>query len=116
MQMLATIASFLFAFAGMMALSLAMDRHYEQLTKEREVPAVRRRLARLVGWLLLLVSITLVIHAWSVSAGLTFWCAIITLAALVVACGMTYMPRLTTASGLVFFPLGILGGLLYLLT
>ena len=109
MQFLATLTSFLFAYAGMASLSLAIDRHYEQLTRQRDVPADRRRLARLAGWVLLLLSMGLAVHAWTIGAGLAFWCALLMLASLAVACGMTYLPRLTAVSGFGAIPLGLLG-------
>lgn len=110
MQLLATLTSFLFAYAGMASLCLAMDRHYEQLTRQREVPATRRRLARGVGWIFLLLSLILAVQVWTVGAGLAFWCALLMLAALSVACGMTYLPRITAISGVGAVSLAVLGG------
>ncbi|MNR82251.1 hypothetical protein D3C72_130070 [compost metagenome] len=109
MPMIGTLTAFALLFAGMAGLSLAMDRHYEQLTQQREVPARRRLQLRSIGWLLLLLSLTACLQVWSVGIGLALWFGLLTLAALAVACSLTYVPKLTVALTLVAIPLGLLG-------
>ncbi|WP_233588252.1 DUF3325 domain-containing protein [Herminiimonas sp. KBW02] len=109
MVLIATLTAFSLLFAGMSGLSLAMDRHYEQLTEQREVPARRRLQLRSLGWILLLLSLTACLQGWGVAVGLTLWCGLLTLAALGVACSLSYIPKLTVALTIVAMPLGLLG-------
>lgn len=109
MTFIATLMAALICYAAMSSLSLAMDRHYEQLTQQREVPAERRRLFRIAGWTLLVLSMAACIYIWNTGVGLTVWFALLTMAALAVACGMTYVPRITTRITMAALPLGLLG-------
>lgn len=107
--MIETLTAFLLLFAAMTGLSLALDRHYEQLTRQREVPPRRRRQLRVGAVILLLLSLAACTQAWGGPIGLTLWCALLTLAALAVACSLSYLPKLTLALTLVAIPLGLLG-------
>ena len=73
----ASLVSLGLAWSGILALALAMDRHYEQLTGLREVPGARRRWLRWAGALLLGAVALLCQQAWGGSVGvvacLGFW-------------------------------------------
>ncbi len=109
MTFIATLMAALLCYAAMSSLSLAMDRHYEQLTSQREVPEVRRRVFRIAGWTLLMLSAAACIRIWDVGIGLAVWFALLMAAALAVACGMTYVPRVAVAISVAALPLGLLG-------
>jgi len=99
--MLTTLLAALLCHAAMASLSLAMSRHYEQLTGQRVVPRLHRHLLRAVGsGLLLLAAITCIQHL-QLGVGLAAWCGLLGVAALTVACGLSYRPQLTvqTAAG-----------------
>jgi len=109
MQVLATVVAELLCHAAMMALSLTMDRHYGQLTGQREVPAIRRRLLRVVGWALLLLAAMACIGSFGLGVGVVTWCALLTMAALAVACGLTYRPRQSARVAALTLVLGLFG-------
>jgi len=109
MQLMATLLAALLCHAAMMALSLAMGRHYQQLTGKREVPARHRHLLRTSGWALLLLAATTCIRSFEISVGLTIWCALLTVAALTVACGLTYRPRLSARMAALALGIGLAG-------
>jgi len=107
--LMATLVAALLCHAAMMALSLAMGRHYEQLTGQREVPARRRHLLRASGWALLLLAAFVCIRSFDIGVGLTLWCALLSVAALAVACGLTYRPRQSARMAAVALGLGLCG-------
>lgn len=97
-QAVASLAALGLCFAGMTALSLAMDRHHEQLTGR---PAASR--AGVIAWrslgsALLAAALWPCIAAWSSGVGLVAWCAWLTAGALLVACTLPYTPRITAGS------------------
>ena len=55
----ASVLAFALAFAGMVALAFAMERHHEQLTGAMEISRARSRLLRCAGALLLAVAVIL---------------------------------------------------------
>ena len=90
---LASLIAFALCFTGMAALSLAMDRHYEQVTGRSEPPSNQRRALRGLGWLLLTVALWPCIAAWGIGVGLTAWCGWLTAGAMAVAWTLPYIPR-----------------------
>jgi hypothetical protein len=109
---LAGWAALCLGFAGMAALSLGMVRHYEQWTGQRSVPAWHRRALRGSGWGLLALVGWLCIAAWGAGVGLVMWFACLTVAALSVAGGLPYRPRLVVVAAMVaMFAAGVLAGL-----
>ncbi|XJC72863.1 DUF3325 family protein [Delftia tsuruhatensis] len=61
----ASLAALALAFAGMVALAFAMDRHYEQLTGARELPARRGPQLRGLGTALLALALVPVVSGWA---------------------------------------------------
>lgn len=87
---LATLA----AFAGFVALSLAMDRHHEQVFgRGVALPRVRRRALRAVGAGALGVSLAASIAAQGPTQGWVLWCGVLTLAAIGQVLTLTYATR-----------------------
>lgn len=60
----ASLAALALAFAGMAALAFAMDRHYEQLTGARELPARCGPQLRGLGTALLALALVPVVSGW----------------------------------------------------
>lgn len=91
----AHVAAFGFSFAGMAALSLALDRHYEQFTGIDTAPRRHRLVLRLLGWALLGAAL------WSCAAsagwgvGLVAWSAWLAAGAMAVGWTLPYVPRWT---------------------
>lgn len=86
---------FALCFAGMAALSLAMDRHYEQVTGQPEPPRRQRMALRALGWALLAASLWPCLATWGLGVGLTAWCGWLTASAMAVAWTLPYVPRWT---------------------
>ncbi len=94
-------------FAGMAALSLAMDRHYEQVSCRFCVPRWHRIALRVLGVLLLFLSLWVCMAGAGVSVGAVTWTGWLTASALAVALCLTYAPRMVPVAA----PLVALGGL-----
>lgn len=98
---LASFAALALCFAGMASLSLAMDRHHEQVTG-RPSPSPRQRLAcRAVGAGLLALALWPCIAAWGGSIGVVGWCGFLSVGALAVAWLLPYAPRFAVAAAAV---------------
>ncbi|RIX74528.1 DUF3325 domain-containing protein, partial [Acidovorax cavernicola] len=85
----ASLLGFALAYAGMSCLSFAMDRHHEQLTRGREVPARRRVGLRVVGAALLVAAIVPCVTAWGATVGPVAWLGFLSAGALPVALLLT---------------------------
>lgn len=95
---LASLTACALCFAGMAALSLAMDRHYEQVAGASEWSCRHRWVLRPLGWLLLAASLWPCITAWGIGVGLTAWCGWLTAGAMAVAWTLPYIPRWTAGA------------------
>lgn len=87
------LLALLMCYAGFTALCLSTDRHHGELLHSK--PSSRRRRAlRVIGWLLLTVSIwpAVAIAGWG--QGLVEWCAVLMLSALLLVLLLPYRPRL----------------------
>jgi hypothetical protein len=86
------VAVFVLSCSGFVALALSMHRHHRDLFGRP--PAHLRKLAlNVAGWALLCASVVASVIGQGVSIGFTLWFGIITLAALLVAVSLTYVPR-----------------------
>ncbi len=85
MTALLTLAAFLLAFAGFTLLALAMERHRKQLAPSRQAwRPPTRRLLRLGGAGLLVLSVWACIHVWGAATGAVVWFGVLSAAALAV--------------------------------
>lgn len=89
----ASLGAIVSAFTGMAALSLAIDRHYDQATGQRDVPRWLRLVLRSLGWSLTLLALGFCVAGWSLSVGLVAWLGFLTAGALIVAWLLAYAPR-----------------------
>lgn len=111
MMTLSLVGSFAAAYAGLIALSLAMDRHYRQLCPYRAPPStVGRHLLRTAGWGLLALSVSLAMQTWGKSVGIVAWFGVLTACILLLAWLLPYRPRWArhlamAAGGLLFWSL-----------
>ena len=80
-------------YAGFAALCLAMDKHFSDLLGRKPRPGQLRGL-RLVGWLLLLVSLVLSVHQRGWAHGLVEWIAVLMAGVTLWVFGLPYQPRL----------------------
>ncbi|MFJ4155747.1 DUF3325 domain-containing protein [Pseudomonas sp. NPDC089752] len=80
-------------YAGFAALCLAMDKHFSDLLGRKPVPGQLRGL-RLVGWLLLLVSLVLSVHQRGWAHGVVEWIAVLMAGVTLWVFGLPYQPRL----------------------
>jgi hypothetical protein len=88
------VAALAAAIAGFAALSLAMDRHWEQLHGRWSEPAIpARQWLRAGGTLGLLVSLGACIVLRGAGQGWVTWAGMLTLAALTLALTLTYASR-----------------------
>lgn len=99
------------SYAGMAGLSLAMDRHCEQVTGHSEVPLSWRRMLRATSGVLLALALLACTGAWGVTVGFVAWCGFLTAGGLLVAWLMAYRPRQAVASGGAALVLGLMGWL-----
>lgn len=81
----ASLLALALAFAGMAALSVAMDRHYEQLTRWHETPRLLRMGLRALGSLLIALALVPCLVAWGGSVGIVVWLGFLSAGALCVA-------------------------------
>ncbi|MEQ7808311.1 DUF3325 domain-containing protein [Xanthomonas hortorum pv. hederae] len=79
--------------AGMLALAVAMHRHYEQLTGRRTAPFTQRRLLRAMGVCLLIAALVLCVLGWGGTVGTMLWLGFLSVGALLVALGLAYAPH-----------------------
>lgn len=79
-------------FAGMAALSLAIDRHHRQVYGD-DAPPRKRYLLRVAGTLLLVLAVVPCVVLWGAGAGLVAWIGMLTIGALLAAGLLPYWPR-----------------------
>ncbi|MBB3777949.1 MULTISPECIES: DUF3325 domain-containing protein [Xanthomonas] len=79
--------------AAMMALAVAMHRHYEQLTSRRTAPVTQRWWLRSMGVCLLIAALAQCVLVWGGTVGTLLWLGFVSVAALWVALGLAYAPR-----------------------
>lgn len=89
----ASLLGLALAYAGMAGLSFAMDRHHEQLTRQREVPVRRRVPLRVAGAALLAAAAVPCVMAWGATVGAVAWLGFLSAGALPVALLLPYRPR-----------------------
>lgn len=105
------VGSFAAAYAGLIALSLAMDRHDRQLRPRRAPPsAAGRHLWRTVGWGLLALSVALALQTWGSSVGIVTWFGVLSTCLLLLVWLLPYRPQWAlrlamVAGGLLFWSL-----------
>lgn len=107
-ELLASLCALALCFAGMAALSLAMDRHYEQLTGAAEPPHGQRLGLRLAGTVLLAAALWPCVRQWGWGVGLAAWCAWLTAGAMAVAWTLPYRPRGTVRASAASGAVGVL--------
>jgi hypothetical protein len=95
-------------FAGMTALSLAIDRHHRQAYGD-DAPPRKRYLLRIAGTLLLAMAIMPCALLWGAGAGFVAWIGMLTIGALLAAGLLPYWPRRVAPLAAAAGALGIAG-------
>lgn len=103
----ASLLALALAFAGMGALSFAMDRHCEQLTRWRETPRLQRVGLRGLGGLLIVLAGAPCLLAWGGSVGTVAWLGFLAAGALLVTLLLPYLPRVAATVAALSAVLGV---------
>lgn len=106
-----TWIALLWSVPAFAALSLAMERHHEQVTGA-DLTVRSMWVWRAAGVALLLVSLGVCGHAWGASVAVAAWLGVLTLAALFTGVVLTYAPRQLRGVAAVCAVLGLCGVLL----
>ncbi|PNQ96905.1 DUF3325 domain-containing protein [Azospirillum argentinense] len=86
------LSSLCVAYAGLLALALALDRHHEQVFARR--PSARTsRLLVWAGWLGLALSLPPAVMAWGWGIGIPAWLGLLTVAAAALVLLLPHAPR-----------------------
>lgn len=88
-----TAGTVFLGLAGMASLSMAMEKHHDQIWEQVRLTAWRARALRAAGWMLLFVAAGLAVRLQGASMGLTLWIMEIGLAAVCVGLLLSYAPR-----------------------
>lgn len=99
------------SYAGMAGLSLAMDRHDEQVMGHSEVPPAWRRMLRATSGVVLALALLACTGAWGATVGFTAWWGFLTAGGVLVAWLMAYRPRQAAAGAGVALVFGLAGWL-----
>ena len=89
----ASMLALAMAFAGMVALAFAMERHHEQLMGTFAVPPARRRLLRGAGALLLATAMLPCVWVWGATVGTVAWLGWLSAGALGAVAWIAVAPR-----------------------
>lgn len=95
----------LIAFAGFVALCLAMEKHFSDLLRRKPSPR-HLLLLRVAGWLLLILSLVLSVHQRGWALGLVEWTAVMMAGVTLWVFGLPYQPRLLLGLAAVSVVLG----------
>lgn len=95
-------------FAGMAALSLAIDRHHRQVYGE-DAPPRKRYLLRVAGTVLLVLALVPCVVLWGAGAGFVAWVGSLTIGALLAAGLLPYWPGRVAPLAAAAGALGIAG-------
>ena len=93
-------------YAGMAGLSLAMPRHYSQVSTAK-LSASRARQLRIASTLLLIVSLWPAISMWGVVVGIVVWLGLLSVAALLWVGLLAYWPRFAATKALILALIGV---------
>ena len=92
--LIASVMTLSLTYAGMTGLSLAMNRHFGQVWHKRTPPSSIKISLRISGWLLLMLALIPCINYWGTTIGLVIWPGFLSLAAILVALFLAYLPRI----------------------
>lgn len=90
------VIAFALTYAGLTALSLAMNRHARDVL-QRELPNAQRLALRILGGGLLNASLFLAAAHTGLPAGVLEWFGMVTASGLVVVLFLTYLPKVAIA-------------------
>jgi hypothetical protein len=100
-------ATFALCYAGLSGLCFAMSRHDRHMW-HRSPSAVRSRMLRMGGWLLLGLSLVACIRVWGASVGFVMWFGLISAAAALIVFLLPYAPRAVYRGAVAAAPCGLL--------
>ena len=98
---------------GFTALAGSMSKHQKQMFG-KELNAGKTRLATILGWLLLIITLILCLFTGAISNMISYWIGSLTFAALAVGLSLTYLESKIKAITMSFVIIAILSGLISL--
>lgn len=101
-ELLAGLLSLALTYAGMAALAFAMERHYEQLTGARALPAARHWQLRCLGAALLLAAVLPCVWAWGATVGSVAWLGFLSAGAVGCVAAISAAPHWAACAAWVF--------------
>lgn len=104
---IATFAPFALSYAGLSALCMAMDRHHQQ-ARQRSGSALELRVLRIVGWLLLTLSLVACLFDWGAGVGPVMWLGMLSASAVLLVLLLPYVPRAVVPCAAVAGSIGLL--------
>jgi hypothetical protein len=90
----------LFVYVGFVALALMKNRHLHTLWPGAQLSNDARHALSFVGWTLLVLAAAYLIDQRGIGNGLVEYCAVLSIAGLVLVLQFTYRPRTVLAIGL----------------
>ncbi|HET8807862.1 MAG TPA: DUF3325 domain-containing protein [Methylophaga sp.] len=84
------LAGLLLNTLAMTGLSLAMNKHHQQLLSGA-LPRNRARILRVLASCLLLLSLVLICNVWGIAAGIVLWLGLLSLAAIISVCLLNHL-------------------------
>lgn len=92
------LLSFAWAYLGFTALSLAKNRHYQQVWPGKKLSASAESILSTLGWVLLAFSSYPIFYAEKISVAWVDWFGVLSVAALLLVLQFSYLPRTVSAS------------------
>lgn len=111
MTLVSVILNLALSFAGLAALSLAMDRHYRAIVSRRPSRSQARSL-RIIGWAGIMLSFAAAVALADWNFGPVQWLGSLSGAALVVVALLAYRPGWLRPAALLALPLATVAALL----
>lgn len=107
--LMASLLAWALAFAGMLALALAMERHHAALNSCLSMTPWRCRMLRTSGLLLLAAAAGPCVQAWGTPVGMVAWLGFLSASALLTVAGLAVVPRVVAvaASAAALIALGV---------
>ncbi|MET0356065.1 MAG: DUF3325 domain-containing protein [Cellvibrio sp.] len=87
------LLSFLFSYFGFAALSLAKNRHYQQVWPDQKLLDTTAKILPTLGWTLLALGSVYIFQTSKISIAITEWLGMLSVAALLLILQFSYYPQ-----------------------
>ncbi|TCB52473.1 DUF3325 domain-containing protein [Acinetobacter sp. ANC 4779] len=99
---------------GFFTLAASMSKHQKQIFAQ-ELDTSKTRLASILGWVILILALTLCLFAGTVSNMISYWLGSLTFAALVVGLSLSYLESKIKMIVMICVLIILISGILYLI-